>query len=102
MKTTNLFYISCQASNNINNNNNNRNNNNNDNNQNNNNVNVANLASQQMNMNMVMVGRRIQHDDVTNDVTDDKTVFAKLRSLGQNIFSNGLGKLFCISVQLKL
>ena len=47
-----------------------------------------------MNMNMVMVGRRIQHDDVIDDVTDDKNVFAKLRSLGQNIFSNGLGKVF--------
>lgn len=50
-----------QAANNINNNNNNRNNNNNDVNNNNNNVNVANLASMQMNMNMVMVGRQLEH-----------------------------------------
>ena len=44
--------------NNLNSNNNNRNNNNNDNNDNNDNINIANLNSGQMNMNMVMAGRK--------------------------------------------
>ena len=83
--------ISIQASNNINNNNNNRNNNNNDNNQNNNNVNVANLASMQMNMNMVMVGRKIrrQFGDKSskneNEIEGSENFLVKIRTFGEKL-----------------
>ena len=98
-----------QASNNINNNNNNRNNNNNDNNQNNNNVNVANLASMQMNMNMVMVGRRLRRrqfgeKNSTLEVEgEDENVFDKVKTFGRQLLdklakkNDDSGQFFCDS-----
>ena len=53
-----VINAAMSVANNLNSNNNNRNNNNNDNNDNNDNINIANLASEQMNTNMVMAGRR--------------------------------------------
>ncbi|XP_023321354.1 FK506-binding protein 6 [Eurytemora carolleeae] len=53
-----VINAAMSIANNLNSNNNNRNNNNNDNNDNNDNINIANLNSGQMNMNMVMAGRK--------------------------------------------